>query len=178
MKSRALRTVGVLLVAAAVPACATARAERAEPPALLVPTPDPVMLIPASLPSAPEPATVTTETATEDAPASRPARTPPRPAGAAAPEPSVADVPAAAPPVVLTTGNAQELAIRARQDLDTAQQHLSRVVYSQLGRDGRAQYDEVRRFIRLAEEKLETRNYVYANELAERAALLASLLGN
>lgn len=132
------------------------------------------MIIPTTLEPAPDPVVADNEPVEEAPPAVRPARPAPR-AAAPNPEPPTAETPET-PPVVLTTGNAGELAARAEQHLTRARQSLSRVAVNQLGRDGRAQYDEVRRFIRLAEEKLRTRNYVYANELAERAALLASLL--
>ncbi|HVQ41848.1 MAG TPA: hypothetical protein VMS54_06570 [Vicinamibacterales bacterium] len=42
--------------------------------------------------------------------------------------------------------------------------------------DAREQYDSAKRFVRMAEDKLREKNFVYAEYCADKAATLASLL--
>jgi hypothetical protein len=62
--------------------------------------------------------------------------------------------------------------------LARAQRDVGRVDYGKLSADGRAQYDQSKRFSAQAEEALKERNFVFAATLAEKAATLAAdLLG-
>jgi hypothetical protein len=60
--------------------------------------------------------------------------------------------------------------------LARASRDLSRVNYSRLGADGRAQYEQSKRFSTQAEEALRERNLVFAATLADKAATLAAEL--
>ena len=53
---------------------------------------------------------------------------------------------------------------------------LNRVNYQALNADGRTQYDTAKRFISQAEEAVRAKNLVFASNLAEKAAALASQL--
>jgi hypothetical protein len=65
----------------------------------------------------------------------------------------------------------RELLIRASRD-------LNRVDYGRLSADGRAQYEQSKRFSVQAEQALKDRNFVFAATLADKAATLATeLLG-
>jgi hypothetical protein len=177
VRSLPARLLCLAALASAAAACAKMEARMPAPPALAVPIPDRPLMIPVSAEPEPVAEAPPAQSPVADAPAPRPSRpAAARPAEPPAAEPAPATSAPADAPVLLTTQNASELERRAREHLSSAEQSLSRVTYEQLGRDARAQYDEVRKFIRLAEQKLKTRNYVYADELAERAALLASLL--
>jgi hypothetical protein len=62
--------------------------------------------------------------------------------------------------------------------LARASRDLTRVDYARLTVDGRAQYDQSRRFSQQAEQALRDRNVVFAATLADKAATLAAeLLG-
>jgi hypothetical protein len=169
------------MLAAGGAACAKARAEAIVPegPPLQVPEPPSRVLVPVedlvSTPLAPEP---------EPAPVPVAPRTPPRPAAEAKPQP--AQPPVAAPPPALaeprdlrtasptnaeSEGNVREMLARAARD-------IVRVEYSRLSADGRAQYDQSRRFSAQAEQALKERNLIFAATLADKAATLAAeLLG-
>jgi len=65
-----------------------------------------------------------------------------------------------------------------REVLARAARDIVRVDYSQLSADGRAQYDQSKRFSAQAEEALKERNVIFAATLADKAATLAAeLLG-
>jgi hypothetical protein len=67
--------------------------------------------------------------------------------------------------------NVRDLLTRASRD-------LNRVDYGRLSADGRAQYEQAKRFSQQAEGALKDRNYVFAATLADKAATLAAeLLG-
>jgi hypothetical protein len=171
-----------IVLAAGGAACAKARAEAIVPdgPPLHVPEPPSRVLVPVedlvSTPLAPEP---------EPAPIAVAPRTPPRPAAEAKPQPAQPPVAAPAPPAVaeprdLRTAsptnadserNVREMLARAARD-------IVRVEYSRLSADGRAQYDQSRRFSAQAEQALKERNLIFAATLADKAATLAAeLLG-
>ncbi|MBI4888134.1 MAG: hypothetical protein HY824_13650, partial [Acidobacteria bacterium] len=63
-----------------------------------------------------------------------------------------------------------------RDLLARAARDLSRVAYARLSADGRAQYEESRRFSAQAEQALTQRNLVFAATLADKAATLAAEL--
>jgi len=65
---------------------------------------------------------------------------------------------------------------QTRQKLNSAQRDLDAVTRDHLGADGKAQFDEVERFIRMANEALSLKNYIFARQLSEKAAQLAGVL--
>jgi len=74
------------------------------------------------------------------------------------------------------TSAATERAVR--DVLTRANRDLSRVDYGKLSTDGRAQYEQSKRFSQQAEQALKERNLVFAATLADKAATLAAeLLG-
>jgi hypothetical protein len=60
--------------------------------------------------------------------------------------------------------------------LDGAIENLNRVDYNLLGAEGRANFDQARRFIAQAEDALRARNLVFAATVADKAATLAAQL--
>jgi hypothetical protein len=69
----------------------------------------------------------------------------------------------------VTERNVRDLLTRAQRD-------LARVNYGRLSADGRAQYDQSKRFSEQAEQALKERNLTFAFTLAEKAATLAAEL--
>jgi hypothetical protein len=63
-----------------------------------------------------------------------------------------------------------------RDVLVRATRDLGRVDYGKLSADGRAQYDQSKRFSQQAEQALKERNLVFATTLADKAATLAAQL--
>ena len=61
-----------------------------------------------------------------------------------------------------------------REVLTRAQRDLARVDYGKLTADGRAQYDQAKRFSEQAEQALKERNLTFASTLADKAATLAA----
>lgn len=57
-----------------------------------------------------------------------------------------------------------------------AARDLSRIDYRVLSADAKAQYDVAKRFSEQAEEALKAKNFVFAGQLADKAAALAALL--
>ncbi len=183
-----LLCVGAVCIA---PACAKNRRPLvvAESPALSLPEPPPRVIVPAE-----EPLTAAAPVSPEDPTAVTPPRAAARPpvrrpvtastAGDARQDvPAVAaEVPPPAPP-----GEPRELrsapsagdaaAERAVRDLLTrASRDLGRTDYRRLSTDARAQYDQSKRLTEQAEVALKERNFVYANALADKAAVLAAAL--
>jgi 2-oxoglutarate dehydrogenase E2 component (dihydrolipoamide succinyltransferase) len=178
-----MRTGWALILAVALgaggAACAKARAEVVTPdgPPLQVPDPPGRVLVPLEeLVSAPPPP------APEEPPPPAPPRTPPRTA-AERPQP----VPAPPPPAVpaaprdlrtTSTAPTAESERTVRDTLARAARDISQVEYGRLSLDGRAQYDQSKRFSAQAEQALRERNLVFAATLADKAASLAAeLLG-
>ena len=60
--------------------------------------------------------------------------------------------------------------------LTRANRDLARVDYGKLSTDGRAQYEQAKRFSQQADEALKERNLVFAATLADKAATLAAEL--
>jgi len=116
----------------------------------------------------------------EPPPVVEPEPTPVRPpATTAAPpaRPPERTLPASEPPPVLqTTSNTAALEKTVRDLVARARQDLARLDRTKLAANARDQYDTARRFIRMAEEALAIKNYVYAQQLAESAAALAGAL--
>jgi hypothetical protein len=69
----------------------------------------------------------------------------------------------------VTERNVRDLLARAARD-------LGRVDYNRLSADGRAQYDQSKRFTAQAQEALREKNFVFAETLADKAATLAAEL--
>ena len=65
-----------------------------------------------------------------------------------------------------------------RDVLVRANRDLSRIDYGRLSTDGRAQYEQAKRFSQQADQALKERNVVFAATLADKSATLAAeLLG-
>lgn len=172
--------LGVALLGAA--GCAKAKAASVpDGPPLSVPQPPervlaPVEALPPVAVAAPAP---------EPPPPPPPApRTPPRPA----PREAEQRPPPAPPAVTQADGNrdlrpaaaaGSAAAERAVRDvLVRANRDLSRIDYGKLSTDGRAQYEQSKRFSQQADQALKERNLVFAATLADKAATLAAeLLG-
>jgi hypothetical protein len=164
--------------------CAKARAETspdgpplampAPPPRVIAPVEEPLTAAPAELtepaPTPPNPSR-RTPTRSSSAPAQKPEQTPPaEPAPQAAPE-----APAEPGPTLRAPGVAEK---PVRDRLFAANRDLGRVDYAKLSVDGRAQYEQSKRFIQQAEDALRAQNFVFAQTLADKAATLAAeLLG-
>jgi len=164
--------------------CAKARAASVpDGPPLQMPEPPPRVLAPVE-----EPLVATTPAPPEPEPpvaAAPPRVTPPRPAEPAKPQPASAPPAAAAPPsrapvetralrpaspaTAATERSVRDMLARAAQD-------LGRVNYARLSVDGRAQYEQSKRFSTQAEDALRERNLVFAATLADKAATLAAEL--
>ena len=179
-----------MCVALAAGGCAKAKAKTiAEGPPLQVPEPPPRVLVPVEEPIAATPVT-------PEAPPAPAPRTPtPRPANPPrrsepeprqeTPPPVVAQPAPATPPATTTTVEPpRELrpALSAadpteerkiRDQLNRAARDLNRVDYRRLSADGRAQYEQSKRFSDQAEQAIKDRNYVFAATLADKAATLA-----
>jgi hypothetical protein len=63
-----------------------------------------------------------------------------------------------------------------RVHLDGAVANLNRVDYPTLSTDGKANFDQARRFIAQAEQALRAKNLVFAQTVADKAATLAAQL--
>jgi outer membrane biosynthesis protein TonB len=159
-------------------------------PPLEVPAPPPRVLAPVDEPApTPTPAPETpapTPPRTIPHPVSRePNRTEPsqKPAEATPPETAPSSPPEPKPPegtrTLRTPGPAVGDAEKTIRDmLSTAARDLSRVDYGKLSDDGRAQYEQSKRFMQQAEQALKDQNLVFAQTLAGKAATLAAeLLG-
>lgn len=178
--------IGVLGIGS-LAGCAKARAATVpDGPPLSVPQPPERVLAPVE----PPPPVAVAAPAPEPAPApAPPPRTPPRPAPREAeqrPQPAAPAAPAPAPapadstrelrPAASANNAATERAVR--DVLVRANRDLSRVDYGKLSTDGRAQYEQAKRFTQQAEQALKERNLVFAATLADKAATLAAeLLG-
>lgn len=172
--------VGVLGVGS-LAACAKARAASVpDGPPLSVPQPPERVLAPVDVPA---PVAVAAP-APEPPPAAAPApRTPPRPAPREAeqrpqPAPPAATQPEGPRDLRPAAANNAATERAVRDVLVRANRDLSRIDYGRLTTDGRAQYEQSKRFSQQAEQALKERNLVFAATLAEKAATLAAeLLG-
>ena len=174
----------LLCVIAAASGCARARANSvpAGPP-LEVPAPPPRIVMPLQVEAeVPEPELEVPEEPPRQPPRPRapvPTDAPARPADV----PKVADEvprpPSPAPPTTLQTTPAAaqgevERAIRAT--MTRAGGDLNRIDYRALNADARTQYDTAKRFIEQADEAIRTKNLLFAKNLADKAAVLATQL--
>jgi len=172
------------VIAAAAPGCARARANTVPGgPPLDVPAPPPRVVVPLAVEAdVPEP-----ELALPEEPPRPPAR--PRPATPVDVPPRPADAPKIAdeaprpaspvPPTTLQTTPAAEQgeverAIRAT--MARAGGDLNRIDYRALNANARTQYDTAKRFIEQADEAIRMKNLLFAKNLADKAAVLATQL--
>ncbi|MBI2189828.1 MAG: hypothetical protein HYU37_22330 [Acidobacteria bacterium] len=118
--------------------------------------------------------------------AAPPARVTPPARPAPEPKPQPASPPAAAAPPLRAPVETRELRPASpastatersvRDLLARAARDLGRVDYARLSADGRAQYEQSKRFSTQAEQALRERNLVFAATLADKAATLAAEL--
>ena len=174
-----LLMLGLLLLGAT--GCAKAKAASVpDGPPLSVPQPPERVLAPVEAP----PPVAVAAPAPEPPPAAAPVpRTPPRPA------PREAEIrPQPAPPPATQAEGTRDLRPAAANNAATeravrdvlvrANRDLARIDYGKLSTDGRAQYEQSKRFSQQAEQALKERNLVFASTLADKAATLAAeLLG-
>lgn len=174
--------VVTVLLALSVSACAKSEARVVvTPPAPLdVPPPPPRMVEPVLADLPPEEEDATAQAAVAPRPAPEP---PPRPrvevsrpetAETQAPEPAKPSPSATLQTVPPSREGQMQRSIRVH--LDGAIENLNRVDYSLLGAEGRANFDQARRFIAQAEGALAAKNLVFAATVADKAATLASQL--
>jgi outer membrane biosynthesis protein TonB len=187
-----MKSLHVLLLASALASgCARAHAKMpSDAPPLDMPAP-PQRDVEAEETEAPPPVPLVTEPA-RNAPA-RPRPTPPR--EPARPEPPKVEPPkpepappeppkpageeSTRPPTTLsttTTGEEGDLERGIFATIARANTDLSHVDYRTLTTEGRAQYDQAKRFIRQAEDAVRARNLVFARTLADKAGALAGQL--
>lgn len=150
-------------------------------PPLEVPPPPPRSVEPADT-QAPQPVPLV------DAPVrtvERPRAQPPAPPRDAKPEPRTEPAAEVKPPEEVrpgttlqttSTGGEAELERRVRATLQSATADLNRVDYRKLNTDVQLQYDTAKSLVRQAEEALKTKNLVFAQTMAEKAATIASQL--
>lgn len=180
-----MRTASVfslVLLTATLTACAAKAQVRTEAEVPLLDPPPPPPRVVAIYTPEPEPLPITpaVEPATPVRPPARPSRPEQKPeAVAAQPEPAEAVVrPPTGPSLTMTPtpGSESQTVAAIRDLLGRAARDLSRVNAASLNGDGRAQYDQARRFIQQAEDALKIRNIVFAGKLADKAATMAAVL--
>ncbi len=173
-----MRAVMALLIIASVSGCGKVKASVPQPmPMLDMPAPPGRLIVPSVIPEpSPEPAppaAVQTPARQNTPPAAKPERPTPTPTQTAPPpEPS----PTPTPLVLQTTPNVGDLDQKAQSNIAAAKRDLQKVKYQALSKDAQIQYDTASQYITQAEDALRIKNYVFAGQLAEKAATLASLL--
>ena len=188
--TRAPRVAGVLLGAVLLAGgCAKARPSTVpNGPPLAMPLPPPRIFAPLDEPIAAQPPAPEVANAEPPKPAQRPPARRPAPAPAAErpePEAPVVAAPAPSPPSpdpareLRAAPSAADAAAerQVREMLQRAVRDLNRVDYRRLSNEGRAQYEQAKRFLDQTEQALKERNLVFAATLADKAATLASQLG-
>ena len=186
------RLVAILFVLGGSTACATLHA-RAQPdgPPLETPAAPPKTIVPADAgtTAAPTPAAAVPPPASAPAPpaATAPAVAAPPTRRATQEAPPPASAPAkpdggtpadAAASRTLQTTRSGEVEQRVRALLANAARDLGRIDYRKLGADARSQYDFAKRFSQQADDAMRAKNFVFAEQLASKAASLAALLQN
>ena len=141
-----------------------------------MPAPPARVLVPveAPVPLAAQPEPEPPPTAAAPKPAPKPAAPKPQPAppvAAQAPPPTTdtRQLQTNAASSAATERNVRDLLARAARD-------LGRVNYNRLSTDGRAQYDQSKRFSEQVQQALREKNFVFAETLADKAATLAAEL--
>jgi hypothetical protein len=182
---RRVALVATAMLAVALSGCARTQARTVvtPPPPLEVPPAPPRMVEPVLVELPPEEATSGGQS--EVAAAPRPAApSPPRPRTEASPpetavEAAPPEPPRSSPSATLQTvppSREGQMQRSIRVHLDGAIENLNRVDYNLLGAEGRANFDQTRRFIAQAEEALRAKNLVFAATVADKAATLAAQL--
>ena len=190
LSTRAFRLCAALaLTVAAASACTKAKpATVADGPPLAMPAPpNRVFALPEEpIPVQAPPPEIADAEPPKPAPprAARPRAAPAPPAEAQRepePPPPVAAAPAQPEPgrELRTTSSAADANAerQVRDLLQKATRDLGRIDYRKLSNEGRSQYDQAKRFADQAEQAIKERNFVFASTLAEKAATLASQLG-
>jgi hypothetical protein len=185
-RSRAIAFLPIAVCACFTSGCFGLRARAiTAPEALDMPEPPP-RIVEVREPDAPTPIPLPEEPVRNTP--TRPRPNPPanEPARPAQPSPPEAPVDAAKPeeltprpPTTLQTTPTQreeEVERRILGVLGQARGDLNRINYQNLSSDGRTQYDMAKRFVSQAEEALKAKNLVFANNLADKAATLATQL--
>jgi len=179
---RQVRLLPLVLLTATLTACAAKAQVRteAEVPLLDPPPPPPRVVAAYELEPEPLPITPAVEPATPVRPPARPARAEQKPEAAVAPPEAAEAVarPQSGPSLTMTPtpGSESHTVAAIRNLLGRAARDLSRVNAASLNGDGRAQYDQARRFIEQAEDALKSRNIVFAGKLADKAVTMAAVL--
>jgi hypothetical protein len=142
--------------------------------ALSIPTPPARSPIPVEIPEYVEPVP---EPVVEETPPPAPARAvvnraPEKPAA----PPPTPPAPASTPVLQTTNTAPSALEQRVRSLLSSAEGLLKTVNFRELDAQRKAHYSQARDFIRMANDNLRIRNYVYAEQLASKANTVASLL--
>jgi hypothetical protein len=143
---------------------------------------EPEMPPPLSLPDEPSPSQPSRQAPVPAQRADAPRAAEPKPGTPPVEPPKVSEEgakPPVSPPSTLQTTPTQrevEVERHVRQQLTHASGDLNRIDYQALNTDARTQYDTAKRFVAQAEDALRARNLVFANNLAEKAAALASQL--
>jgi hypothetical protein len=100
-----------------------------------------------------------------------PEASPPQPDGQEAEPPPNAPALQLAPP-----GGIPQAEENVQRQLKKAGEELKKVDYAALAREAQAQYDTAKRFMLLANQALRDKNLVFAQTLADKAALIAAVL--
>ena len=79
-------------------------------------------------------------------------------------------------PTLQTTTNVGEVEQKVRATIAQASRDLGRIETRNLNAEAKAQYDIAKRFVQQAGEALTAKNFVFAGQLADKAANLAALL--
>lgn len=185
---RACVRYGLVAVLSASAACAHGQASTVvELPPLEMPAPPP-RVVEASEPQQPAVVSLPDEPRTNLRPRPVPSQRTDAPRAAEPPkvdqtpaEPvrPVEEPPKPTSPTTLQTTPTQrdsEVERRVRTLIAQAMSDLNRVNYQALNGDARNQYDTAKRFAAQAEEALRARNFVFASNLADKAAALAAQL--
>lgn len=189
--SRAAAVGSAIALVVAMAGCAKARAELVpDGPPLAIPAPPVRALAPVEEPLAAFPALPEVPVSTAPSATALPLGRPPAPATESEPrDPQpVPPVPPAEPAVAGPAGPPSQLRAapaatdaaaerQIRELLARAARELSRTDYRKLTVEGRAQYDQSKRFADQAEEAIKERNLVFAQTLVDKAATLAGALG-
>jgi len=191
---RAAHVLALVFLAGVLTGCARLHA-RAEPitPALEIPPPPP-RVITATLPATAT-APATAEALPADAPT--PAFQPPEDVASRRPQRGTPTAPAArqekpepvplaparpatptgpASPTLQTTTKVEEVEQKVRATIAQATRDLTRIDARALNAEARAQLDIAKRFVQQAGDALTAKNFVFAGQLADKAAALATLL--
>ncbi len=174
--------LAILLTTLAAAGCATAHA-RTIGPALDMPAAPPRSVPVATPPIDSQPIVASPPVSEVQTPPPAAIATPPAPSpspSSAAPPPAAAverpPAPSPAPPTLQTTADPAAAEQRTRASLVNATRDLGRIDVRSLSPDARTQYDIARRFVAQATDALKVKNYEFAQQLADKAATLATLL--